>query len=102
MLGIGVRTGVGVMTWWRSWRASSRTMRTGVGMTTRRRSRTSTEDSLGSMPHRWIGTEGSVPRLPTSRVPLLRLSLVGREWGGGLQQASRGRGRDAYDGAGRG
>jgi hypothetical protein len=30
----------------------------GVGMTTWRRSRTPTEDSLGSMPHRWIGTEG--------------------------------------------
>jgi hypothetical protein len=35
------------------------------------------------MPHRWIGTEeGSAPRLPTPRVPLLRLSLVGRQWGG--------------------
>jgi hypothetical protein len=54
----------------------------GVGKTTRRRSRTPTEDSLGSMPHRWIGTEeGSAPRLLTPRVPLLRLSLVGREWG---------------------
>jgi hypothetical protein len=52
-----------------------------VGKTTRRRSRTPTEDSLGSMPHRWIGTEeGSTPRLPTPRMP--RLSLVGREWGG--------------------
>jgi hypothetical protein len=72
-------------------------------MTTRRRSRTPTEDSLGSMPHRWIGTKvGSTPRLRTPRVPLLRLSLVGREWGGGLRRASRERGRDAYDGAGRG
>jgi hypothetical protein len=54
----------------------------GVGKTTRRRSRTPTEDSLGSMPHRWIGTEEvSAPRLPNSCMPLLSLSLIGREWG---------------------
>jgi hypothetical protein len=90
--------GVGMMMRWRSRWASSgttrtgvgttqrrSTTRTGVGKTTRRRSRTPTEDSLGSMPHRWIGTqEGSAPRLPTSHVPLLRLSLVGREWGGAM------------------